>query len=195
MKHVMLFIVLCLLSLGAQGQTESGIIVEGGTGNIKTKLTPSAAAAAGSYDVDYKYNLSLGYKFRLHANQASPFFFDLEAGLGMKYYDYTFGKMPGEPALVKGSAKRFSAFATGTANYTLYKGLSIGAGIQPTWFFNQNGGNSRKFDIPAIGRIAYRFKAFEVGLNYKHGLMNSLKTDHLKSGKFREYTLSVWVPF
>ena len=68
----MLFIVLCLLSLGAQGQTESGIIVEGGTGNIKTKLTPSAAAAAGSYDVDYKYNLSLGYKFRLHANQASP---------------------------------------------------------------------------------------------------------------------------
>lgn len=193
MKHVMLFIALCLLSLSAQGQTESGIIAEGGIGNIKTKLNPSATA--GSYDTDYRYNLSLGYKFRLHADQASPFFFDLEAGLGMKYYDYTFGKMPGEPALVQGSAKRFSAFTTGTANYTLYKGLNIGAGIQPTWYFSQNGGNSRKFDISAIGRIAYRFKAFEVGLNYKHGLMNSLKTNHLKSGKFREYNLSVWVPF
>lgn len=193
MKHVMLFIALCLLSLGAQSQTESGIIAEGGIGTIKTKLNPSAAN--GSHDTDYRYNLSLGYKFRLHADQASPFFFDLEAGLGMKYYDYMFGKMPDEPALVQGSAKRFSAFATGTANYTLYKGLSIGAGIQPTWYFRQNGGNSRKIDIPAIGRIAYRFKVLEVGLNYKHGLMNSLKTDHLKSGKFREYNLFVWIPF
>ena len=122
MKHVMLFITLCLLSLSAQGQTESGIIAEGGIGNIKTKLNPSAAGAGGSYDVGYRYNLSLGYKLRLHAAKASPFFYDLEAGLGVKFYDYTFGKAPGEPATVDASAKRFSAFATGTANYTLCKG-------------------------------------------------------------------------
>ena len=66
MKHVMLFITLCLLSLSAQGQTESGVIAEGGIGNIKTKLNPSAAGAGGSYDVGYRYNLSLGYKLRLH---------------------------------------------------------------------------------------------------------------------------------
>ena len=195
MKHVMLFITLCLLSLSAQGQTESGIIAEGGIGNIKTKLNPSAAGAGGFYDVGYRYNLSLGYKLRLHAAKASPFFYDLEAGLGVKFYDYTFGKAPGEPATVDASAKRFSAFATGKANYTLCKGLSIGAGIQPTWYFSQNGGNSRKFDVPVIGRIAYRFKAFEVGLSYKHGLLNSLKTDCLKSGRFREYNLSLWIPF
>ena len=137
MKHVMLFITLCLLSLSAQGQTESGVIAEGGIGNIKTKLNPSAAGAGGSYDVGYRYNLSLGYKLRLHAAKASPFFYDLEAGLGVKFYDYTFGKAPGEPATVDASAKRFSAFATGTANYTLCKGLSIGAGIQPTWYIRK----------------------------------------------------------
>ena len=195
MKHVILSIALCLLSLSAYCQTESGIVVEGGIGNIKTQLASSAQGMSGSYDIDYRYNLSLGYRFRFHASKASPLFYALEAGLGMKYYDSTFGKTPGEPAMVEAGAKRFSAFATGTVNYTLYKGLSIGAGVQPTWYFSQNGGNSKKFDIPVMGKIAYRFKTFEIGLNYKHGLMNNLKTQYLKSGKFREYNLSVWIPF
>lgn len=195
MKHLILIFALCLLSVSAHSQTESGIVASGGIGNIKSKLNPSTQATAGSYDVDYKYNLSLGYRFRLHASEASSFFYDVEAGLGMKYYDYSFGKVPGKPATVDGSAKRFSVYAAGTANYTLYKGLSIGAGVEPTYYFSQNGGNSRKFDIPVIARVAYRFKAFEIGLNYKHGFMNTLKTEHLKSGKFREYNLSIWVPF
>lgn len=195
MKQLFLFFTLCVLSVSAFGQTESGIVASGGIGNIKTKLNTSAQAAGGSYDVDYRYNLSLGYRFRLPAGETSAFFYDLEAGLGMKYYNYSFGKMAGQPAAVEGSAKRFSVYAAGTANYTLYKGLSIGAGVEPTYYFSQNGGNSRKFDLPVIARVAYRFKAFEIGLTYKHGLMNTLKTEHLKSGKFREYNLSIWIPF
>lgn len=195
MKRVILSIALCLLSFVAYCQTESGIVVEGGIGNIQTKLISSAQETAGACDIDYRYNLSLGYRFRLHTGEKAPLFYDVEAGIAMKYYDSTFGEMSGKPAIVEASAKRFSFFATGTANYTLYKGLSIGAGVQPTWYFSQNGGNSKRFDIPVMGKVAYRFKAFEVGLTYKHGLMNSLKTEYLKSGRLREYTLSVWMPF
>lgn len=195
MKHVMLLITFCLLSLGAQSQTESGIVVSGGLGSIKTKLKPSVQEEASPYDVDYRYNLSLGYRFRLHAVKTSPFFYDLEAGLGMKYWDSSYGQVPGEPATLEAGAKMFSTFVSGTANYTIYKGLSIGAGIQPIYYFSQNGGNNKKFDIPIVAKVAYRFKAFEIGLNYKHGLMNTLETKYLKSGKFREYNLSLWIPF
>lgn len=107
MRQLILFFTLCVLSVSAYSQTESGIVASGGIGNIKTKLNTSAQTAAGSYDVDYRYNLSLGYRFRLPASEASPFFYDLEAGLGMKYYDYSLGKLPGAPAAVDGSAKRF----------------------------------------------------------------------------------------
>ena len=195
MKHLMLFITLCVLSLSAQCQTESGIVVSGGLGSIKTKLNPSVQEKASPYDVDYRYNLSLGYRFRLHAAKTSPFFYDLEAGLGMKYWDSSYGQVPGEPATCEASAKMFSTFVSGTANYTIYKGLNIGAGIQPIYYFSQNGGNNKKFDIPIVAKLAYRFKAFEIGLSYKHGLMNTLETKYLKSGKFREYNLSLWIPF
>ena len=195
MKHLILLITFCLLSLGAQSQTESGIVVSGGLGSLKTKLKPSLQEEASPYDVDYRYNISLGYRFRLHADKTTPFFYDLEAGLGMKSWDSSFGQVPGEPATLEASAKMYSTFISGTINYTICKGLSIGAGIQPIYYFSQNGGNNKKFDIPIVAKIAYRFKAFEIGLNYKYGLMNTVETKYLKSGKFREYNLSLWIPF
>lgn len=196
MKYLMLLITFCLFSLGAQSQTESGIVVSGGIGSIKTKLNPSAQGKFSPYDVNYRYNLSLGYRFRLHACEGSPFFYDLEAGLGMTQWNSSYGQVKGQPDLVEMGSKRLSSFISGTANYSIYKGLSVGAGIQPTYSFYQNGENNKnRFDIPVVAKIAYRFKAFEVGLSYKYGLMNSLNTDYLKSGKFREYALSVWIPF
>lgn len=196
MKQLMLLITFCLLSLGAQSQTESGIVVSGGIGSIQTKLNSSVQEKATPYDIEYKYNVSLGYRFRLHSAKTPSLFYDLDAGLGMKSWHSTYGKTSGVPPTYEATSNMFSVFGSGTVNYSIYKGLSIGAGLQPTYYFYQNGENNKnKFDIPVVAKIAYRFKVLEIGISYKHGLMNTLKTDYLKSGKLREYNLSLWIPF
>lgn len=196
MKHLILFITFCLLSLGAQSQTESGIIIGGGIGHIKTKLAPSVLEKANPHDIDYKFNMELGYRFRIPTTKIPSLFYDLDAGLGFKSWHSAYGQSSSEPAIYEASSRSFSVFASGTLNYSIYKGLSIGAGLQPTYYIRQDGENNKNnFDIPAIAKIAYRFKVLEIGISYKHGLTNAIKTDYLKSGKLREYSLSVWIPF
>lgn len=196
MKHLLSFIIFCLLSLGAQSQTESGIVIDGGIGHIKTKLNPSVLEKATPHDIDYKYNITLGYRFRIHAPKKPSLFYDLDAGLGFKAWHSAYGQSSYEPAVYEANSRIFSIFANGTLNYSIYKGFSIGAGLQPTYYIRQDGENNKNnFDIPIIAKMAYRFKVLEIGISYKHGLANALKTNYLKSGKFREYSLYMWIPF
>lgn len=99
-----------------------------------------------------------------------------------------------QPARTEANQLLYSLSIRGTFNYILYKGLSIGAGVEPTWYFDSGINN---FDTPLVGKAAYNLGKFEVGLSYKHGLMNALKgtNENIKSGKFRDVQLSVFIPF
>ncbi|MDR0962726.1 MAG: hypothetical protein LBM62_09265 [Mediterranea sp.] len=83
---------------------------------------------------------------------------------------------------------------SGTINYTLWKKLSIGAGMEPSIDIYHGDSNSRMFNLPIVGRIGYDFGVLGVNLSYKHGLMNGIKNDVSASGKFCDWTLSLYIP-
>ncbi len=195
-KFVILFLTVCGLSLPSQGQTKSGLIISTGSGSINVDINPSYLGNTTFSEIDYKSNFSVGYRFRFHSLEISPLFLDLDANLGMKSWQSLYGQSRMEPPAYEASSQYFYFSTSGTANYPIYKGLSIGLGIEPTYYFSQSGESSKNaFDIPVVGKIAYNFKIVEVGFNYKYGLMNVIKTDHIDSGKFRDWQLSVWIPF
>ncbi|MDR1623575.1 MAG: porin family protein [Tannerellaceae bacterium] len=196
-KFLILLAAFCAVSLLSQAQSESGLIVGGGIGSLKTDINPSFGGGTTIVNkIDYKANFSVGYRFRLRPLGISPLFLDLDAGLGLKLWHSDYGKSHLTPSLYEASSQYFFVAASGMVGYPLYKGLRVAAGIEPTYYFRQNGEYSKNsFDIPLAGKIAYNFNVFEIGVSYKHGLMNVVKTSHLDSGKFRDWQLSVWIPF
>ncbi|MDR0430753.1 MAG: hypothetical protein LBH58_09790 [Tannerellaceae bacterium] len=195
-KFLVLLAVFCMAPALSQAQTESGIVVGGGIGSLRADINPSFVGTGIVNKIDYKAAFSAGYRFRLHPLAASPLFLDLDAALGLKLWHSDYGQSSLEPSQYEVSSQYYFVAASGMVGYPLYKGLRVAAGIEPTYYFRQNGEDSKNsFDIPLAGKIAYNFKIVEIGVSYKHGLMNVVKTGHIDSGKFRDWQLSVWIPF
>ena len=111
----------------------------------------------------------------------------------------------------------------GTVNYSIIKNFSIGLGIEPVYFYRhrrhyfkedlsrikdwrdygyevsdlyvEEKDNNKKFDLPVVAKVAYDFKKFEVGITGKYGLVNVFESPHLKSGRYGELQLSIFIPF
>lgn len=73
----------------------------------------------------------------------------------------------------------------------------MGAGVEPVYYFAGYEKEDMKhpFDVPFVGKIAYNLKFMELGISYKHGLSNVIETKDFTSGKFRDWQVSVWIPF
>lgn len=187
------FTVFCILPLNAQTITKKGIVAGVSIGNISSDLNPLKDVK--DSDISYKTGYAIGYRLRIEPN-INPFFIDVDANIGMKTWKSSYSASLNEPPLFEASSRYFFVSASGTFNYPLYRGLNIGLGTEPTYYFYQDGEkSSNKFDIPLLGKVAYDFGKFEAGLSYKHGLTDIIKTDRIKSGKFREIQLSVFFPF
>ncbi|MDR1200082.1 MAG: porin family protein [Tannerellaceae bacterium] len=183
----------CVLASNAQTITKHGLIIGGGMGDIKSEL--ESLPDVKYSDVSYKSGYAIGYRLRLEPG-INPFFVDVDANIGMKTWKSSYSKSLKEPALFDASSQYYYVSAGGTFNYSIYRGLSAGVGIEPTYYFYQEGETSRnKFDAPLIGKVAYDFGKFELGVSYKHGLTDVIKTDRIKSGKFRDIQLSLFIPF
>ena len=195
-RLLVLLIIFSGLTHYAQSQFQSGILINGGLGAIKTELNSSTQEQFKAADINYKYNLSLGYRFRIIPSIAPILFVDLDANVGFKLWNSAYIKSYMEPPIFSASSTYYFVSAAGTINYPIYKGFSVGAGFEPTYYFRQGGeGSNKKFDIPVIAKAGYKFNKFELGVTYKLGLMNTLQTNYLSSGKFRDLQLSLWVPF
>lgn len=177
-------------------QIQSGLLINGGLGTIKSTLTPMIEEQIRTSDVNYKYNFSLGYRFRIVPAIAPVLFIDLDANIGFKSWNSEYRRSYKEPAVYAASSTYYFTSVTGSVNYPIYKGLSIGAGVEPTYYFRQEGEDSnKKFDIPVLAKAGYKFNKFELGLTYKLGLMNTIDSKYISSGKFRDLQVSVWIPF
>ena len=197
---------LLFLSLPVGAQTQTGLLVGGGSGNfsfgeIKPRENKSLR------DVDYKLNGFVGYRFRLHPFTSCKAFVDLDASVGVKSWDYLYRPIlkqqpsdnPNIGGLYTASSSAYACFASlgGTINCPVYKGLSVGAGVEPVYYFAGYEKEDMKhpFDVPFVGKIAYNLKFMELGISYKHGLSNVIETKDFTSGKFRDWQVSVWIPF
>lgn len=226
MKHYLFFsLVICsFLTAQAQVKLETGLLLNGGTGNMKTTLNPAPADRQLMFsDFKNKAAFSIGYRFRL-LPQKSRFLYDIDLNVGGRLWGYDYYapllEAPGEGGYYYSSThspstKAVYASLGATVGYRIYKGLSVGAGIEPTYYFYQShairgesndgtgesfyyvGGNDKKraFDVPLVGRVSYNFGFMEVGLTYKRGLANVVKNPQIKSGKFSDWQLSLFFPF
>ena len=85
----------------------------------------------------------------------------------------------------------FSGAVSLMANYNIVKGLSVGVGVKPTYYFRY----AKKFDLPLTVRAAYDFDFMEVAASYSYGLIRNF--DHFepfKKIRTSELMLSVYVP-
>lgn len=198
MKRILLFLFLTcsVCSVTAQKQVKSGLLVNGGSGTVNPEFKLPLEDGIKFTEADYKMNLSLGYRFRFYNSFSIPsIFIDWDTYIGLKSWNSTFRRSFTEPAAYEISSKYYFVSTGGSVNYTLYKGLSFGVGIEPSYVFYQSGENrNKKFDSPLLGKLAYDFGFMEVGVNYKHGLMNMIKTDRINSVKLRDWQISVFIP-
>lgn len=194
--NFVVFTILVMATTGLSGQTKSGIILVGGRGKISAKVNPTILEKIISNEIDYKSNYALGYRFRFHHSYIPQLFFDADANLGMRIWHSSYIRSYNEPPIYGASSQWIHISGGTSANYLIGKKFSVGLGLEPTYFISQNGEKSKnKFDVPIFAKIAYNFSHFELGLSYKHGLLNTIKTDYLDSGRFRDVQLSVWIPF
>jgi len=206
-KLLITFITCCLVVVSLTAQTKSGILLGGSLwGGVNTKFSAEMQDELTRYEISYKSNMMLGYRFRVpHYN--FPAFMDIDAMIGLNNWSSAYKEKSSTPEPGDGpqydlpynysAQNNYFYGAVGvTANYTLFNNFSAGLGIAPTYWFSTSGEESfGKFDIPLVAKIGYNLKYFELGLSYKHGLMNSIKTDYIQSGNFRDVQLSIWIPF
>ena len=206
-KLLLTFITCCLIAISVSAQTKSGILLGGGIwGGVNTKFSSVMQAELTRYDISYKSNMMLGYRFRI-PHYDIPAFMDIDAMIGLNNWNSEYKEKsktpePGDtpqydlPYNYSAQNNYFYGAVAVTANYTLFNNFNAGLGIAPTYWFNTAGEeSSNKFDIPLVAKIGYNLKYFELGLTYKHGLMNSIKTDYIQSGNFRDVQVSIWIPF
>ena len=233
MKKVFLFMCMLFISImyvSAQ-VAQHGLILNGGLGRVDAKIDKWSERWD---DIEYKVGLSLGYRLRFNLPEPKSFHYDLDVNVGVKgmraanWYghrgtEYGYGYDYGYSGSSGGVAYHYTSMGF-TANYSLIKNLSVGLGLEPTYFLNRTipgsfiisdpdgtlgnldfdeisnlESNNRKikssFDIPFVVKIAYNLKVVEVSISGKYSPVSVFETDYLKSGKIRELQLSVFIPF
>jgi len=180
-------LVIFALPLSAQ-LSQHGLVLNGGTGRVDAKIDRSAAEWT---EIDTKTALSVGYRLRFKEPLPKSIHFDLDVNAGANFLKTI-------PVGYYGSSSTqyYYASIAGMTNYSIIKNLSAGLGLEPMYFFRQSGEKSQnKFDIPVVAKIAYNLKFVEIGIYGKYGLTNIMETRYLKSGKFRDIQLSLFIPF
>lgn len=195
MKRILtiLMFVLFITNITSAQNNKHGLYVGGGIGHIdsKAKLPKNLYRT----DISDKFGIFVGYKYRISPNHTSHFF-DLDAIIGTKNWKYYHVSAETPPSTYESSNQYYHLSIGGTFNYKIYKGFNGGIGIEPTLFFYEDGTKGKnKFDTPLIGKVGYDFGKFEIGAQYKYGLTNVMKSEYIKSGKFRDIQLSLFIPF
>jgi len=212
--------------------SQHGLLLNGGLGRVDSK---SDKRGERWDDIEYKVGMSLGYRLRFNKPDSKSFHYDWDINVGVKgvrvanwfrievpeelkeigygVADYPYNGSSG------GAAYHYASMGF-TVNYSLIKNLSVGLGIEPTYFLNRKipgtfiisdpdgidfddsayfEFNKReiknRFDIPVVAKIAYNLKVVEVGISGKYSSVSVFETDYMKSGKIREIQLSLFIPF
>ncbi|MDR2147429.1 MAG: hypothetical protein LBE91_13315 [Tannerella sp.] len=206
-----ILLIICILGafsmMNAQEKLQHGLLLGGGKGNISSPIDPSYIDGNGGhingFYTNYLGNASLGYRIRINRIKVPKDFLDIDMNVNAKawkateWYRFESSQIPeasGYGDFGMGGTSMMLCFSiSSTYNYRIFKGLNAGIGIAPTYFLENQ--DDRGLDIPLMVKVGYDFKFLEIGMNYKYGLLNTLKEDFLKSGKFRDWQINLFIPF
>ena len=195
---------LSFISINAQ-ISQHGFVLNGGFGSVNAEKGKSGERWD---EYNYQFGIAAGYRIRLKKPELKSFHYDIDVTAGAKYLkaiSYGLSGYDGFSSSRTGSTPDYFASIGGTVNYSFIKNIGVGVGIEPTYFFKKDlpgtylEGESKErktnFDIPIIAKIYYDLKWVEIGISGKYGISSVLEKTHLKSGKYREIQMSVFIPF
>jgi len=212
-KVVRKFLLTCtlfvgVLSLKAQ-LSQHGLLLNGGTGRVKHEYVSNNIVGQDEShywkSFEYKSGFSAGYRLRFKMPAPQSFHYDIDVNVGAKYLQHTYFPMSqSEDGSFKYDGRKYAStkpyyFTSvgGSINYTIFKNLSAGIGMEPTFYLNKENGDNflkNKYDIPLVAKVSYNFRVVEVGITGKYGLINVLESKG-SNGKLREIQLSLFIPF
>ncbi len=163
--RIITFITCCLVAVGVSAQMKSGILLGGSPwGGVNTKISAGMQAELTRYDISYKSNMMLGYRFRV-PHYDIPAFLDIDAMMGLNNWNSAYKEKSNTPEPGNGpqydlpynySAQNnyFYGAVAVTANYALFNNFSAGLGLAPTYWFSTGGEeSSKKVDVPLMAMI------------------------------------------
>ena len=206
MKKTIVIFVLFVIVMTLNAQiSQHGLVLNGGLGSVNAEKIKSGERRD---EYSYKFGIAAGYRIRLKKPELKSFHYDIDVTAGAKYLkaiSYGISGYDGFSSSRTGSTPDYFASIGGTVNYSFIKKLGVGVGIEPTYFLKKDlpgtylEGESKErktnFDIPIIAKIYYDLKWVEIGISGKYGISSVLEKTHLKSGKYREIQMSVFIPF
>jgi hypothetical protein len=209
MKQKFTFLLLALLSTTAFAQVKlkHGLLLGGGAGTVNyLKYTAGDDLWNGErtfdgFFTDYKYSGMLGYKFRIKPLNRKTFF-DIDLIASTKRIDYSVSSKPvGEQPrdnfyIVDEDYTYNSASLALGYNYQTYKGLYVGAGIEPLYCYQRMGTMTfNKFDMPVFVKIGYELKFIDISVSCKKGITDMLKDEYVKNGRINDLQIQMFIPF
>lgn len=183
--------------LNASAQFRSGLIANGGKGSLHgVKYLSSYTDTEFSRVLDYKFDLAVGYKFRI-SPQSKPHFYDIDFSVGVKqiqYIEYPNGDYIPPPVLsINNTYINFSLAPSW--NYNIFKRLYVGGGIEPSLYYISGDDSGYKFDLPIAARTGYSLGFADIAFSYKLGLLNTMDSNYFSSGRFNNWQIQLFIPF
>lgn len=194
-KAFILLSCLLLFPVLSHSQIKSGIVIGGMDSWMHKREVRSGESPYGEKDENWKhrFGFSIGYQFQF--DLPKRFFVDAALLYQARNLNVAYTESFGE---TYENTKLFNSMAlNGVVGYRLWKGLKIGAGIEPTLYFNTDMGYNlatNKFDIPVVAKLGYDFNCFQVDLSYKNGFKTIYRNYVVGKPQTRDLQVSIFIP-
>ena len=196
MKKYLLFLFL-LVAMSSYAQLRTGLLVGAGVGfdrnvtpNMKNSSIMEQVAKGAKFCEEYKFNLQLGYRFRIEDKKHIKWFYDIDPLVNVKVFK---SKDIVEGGRVEANDANLSLALSSSVNYKIVKGLYAGIGLEPTWYVASDG---KKFDIPILWKVGYNINnKIDLSVNYRLGFTNTIDTEKFRKGQVSDCNISVFIPF
>lgn len=197
MKKHLLFLFL-LVAMSSHAQLRTGLLVGGGLGfdrnvapNMKNPDIIEKVAKGTKLFEDYKFNLQLGYRFRIEDKKHTRWFYDIDPLVNAKVFRSK--DVRSDEGRVEANDVNLSLALSSSVNYKIVKGLYAGLGLEPTWYVASDG---KKFDIPLLWKVGYNINnKIDISVNYRLGFTNTIDTEKFRRGQISDCNISVFIPF
>ena len=205
MKTIRHFIILAftVFALPTTAQTLRTGLLAGGSLGLINNLEPRSNVfhengQAVQYAYDYQYGLSLGYRFRIENERNDWLFYDLDAWLNGKVFEWEtlyLEEYNGYRVKAISHDASLALAISPSVNYKLIQDLYVGFGVEPTWYMVPTT-DGKKFDIPCVWKLGYDINhKIDIALTYRLGFTNVIDDKFFKKGNTSDISLSIFIPF
>lgn len=150
------------------------------------------------YAYDYQYGVSLGYRFRIENERNDQLFYDLDAWLNGKVFEWEIlylEEYNGYRVKAISHDASLALAVSPSVNYKLIQDLYVGFGVEPTWYMVPTT-DGKKFDIPCVWKLGYDInQKIDIALTYRLGFTNVIDDKFFKKGNISDISLSIFIPF